>query len=137
MRARRLLRGGTGAVSGLEAERSGEPIVIEARRGVVLAAGGFEWDPELRREWLRGPVDALLSPEELSEGDALRMGMAQGAAVANLGEGWWTRALRLPGEGAGPADEQGELRFLSGPRSPPGAILINRRGRRFVNEAVN
>ena len=137
VRARRLLRDDAGAISGLAAERSGEPLVIEARHGVVLAAGGFEWDPELRREWLRGPVDVLLSPEGLSEGDALRMGMAQGAAVANLGEGWWTLALRLRGEGADPADEQGELRFLSGPRSLPGAILVNRRGRRFVNEAVN
>ena len=76
----------------------------------------------------------VLSPRGLNEGDGLRMAMERGAAVANLGEAWWTLAVRLRGEGATP---QEELRFLSGPRSLPGSILVNRRGRRFVNEAVN
>ena len=137
VRAQRLLATTEGGVSGLEAEQAGETLRIEARRGVVLAAGGFEWDAELRREWLRGPVDALLSPPGLNEGDALRMAMERGAAVANLGEAWWTLAVRLTGEGASADDAQGELRFLSGPRSLPGSILVNRLGRRFVNEAVN
>ena len=137
VRAQRLIATTEGGVAGLEAEQAGETLRIEARRGVVLAAGGFEWDAELRREWLRGPVDALLSPPGLNEGDALRMAMERGAAVANLGEAWWTLAVRLTGEGADADDAQGELRFLSGPRSLPGSILVNRLGRRFVNEAVN
>ena len=137
VRALRLLATEDGGVAGLEAEQAGETLRIEARRGVVLAAGGFEWDAELRRDWLRGPVDALLSPPGLNEGDALRMAMERGAAVANLGEAWWTLAVRLTGEGASADDAQGELRFLSGPRSLPGSILVNRLGRRFVNEAVN
>ena len=137
VRAQRLIATTEGGVSGLEAEQAGETLRIEARRGVVLAAGGFEWDAELRRDWLRGPVDALLSPPGLNEGDALRMAMERGAAVANLGEAWWTLAVRLTGEGADADDAQGELRFLSGPRSLPGSILVNRLGRRFVNEAVN
>ena len=137
VRARRLLTDAEGRVAGLEADRDRETLRIEARRGVVLAAGGFEWDAELRREWLRGPVDALLSPQGLAEGDALRMAMERGAALANLGEAWWTLAVRLTGEGASADDAQGELRFLSGPRSLPGSILVNRLGRRFVNEAVN
>ena len=99
VRAQRLIATIEGGVSGLEAEQAGETLRIEARRGVVLAAGGFEWDAELRREWLRGPVDALLSPPGLNEGDALRMAMERGAAVANLGEAWWTLAVRLTGEG--------------------------------------
>ena len=134
VRARHLERDEGGAVIGLVAERDGAELRIGARRGLVLAAGGFEWDRALRERWLRGPVDVVLSPEGLNEGDALRMGMEAGAAIGNIGEAWWTTALRIPEEAPTP---QHQYRFCARARSLPGSILVNRRGLRFVNEAVN
>ena len=132
VRVRSLLRV-DGRVIGLAAERSGEQLRVSAR-GVVLASGGFEWNAELRRDWLRGPVDVALSPAGLNEGDALLMSMEVGAALGNLGEAWWTLALRVPEEAATP---QHQYRFCTRQRALPGSMLVNARGRRFVNESVN
>ncbi|MGY8737496.1 MAG: FAD-binding protein, partial [bacterium] len=47
-------------VIGVEAERDGAPFFIRARRGVHLAAGGFDWDMEMKRHFLRGPSNYSL-----------------------------------------------------------------------------
>src|SRR5262249_35864003 len=54
---RRLLRDADGAVVGVEATVRGSTRRIGARRGVVLACGGFESSPEMqRRYWQLRPV---------------------------------------------------------------------------------
>lgn len=131
-RARRLeLRGG--AVVGVHAERAGRPLAIQARQAVIIASGGFEWNDDMKRHFLRGPELAAVSPP-WNYGDGIRMGMAAGAALGVMNEAWWVPVVRIPGE---EYDGQPLARHIIDERSQPGSIMVNQAGRRFVNEACN
>jgi hypothetical protein len=61
------------------------------------------------------------------------MAMEAGAALANMMGAWWEPSGSVPGE----AYEGKPLsRFLAAERSAPHTILVNRGGRRFVNEGA-
>src|SRR5690606_6927037 len=109
------------------------PIRIAARRAVVIASGGFEWNAELTRTLLRGPVEGPLSPP-LNEGAGFLMAAEAGAAMTNTAEAWWMPMIQIPGE-----EYEGRplSRLTSSERTSPGAIIVNRAGKRFVNEAQN
>jgi succinate dehydrogenase/fumarate reductase flavoprotein subunit len=132
VRARRLILDGE-AVAGVVAERAGAEVTYSAALGVVLASGGFEWNRELWDRFVGVPLDGPLSPPG-NEGDGLLMALQAGAQVANLTEAWWMPGLAVPGE-----TYDGHPRFRQGmvDKSLPGAIVVNRAGRRFVNEALN
>lgn len=108
---------------------------IHARRGVLLASGGFEWSPELRRRHLRYPVEHPASPP-VGTGDGLRMAQALGADVAHLADAWWCPAVALPGE-TWEGTPQPMVRPEFAARCLPHSIIVNRSGRRFTNEAGN
>ncbi|ATE65475.1 FAD-dependent oxidoreductase [Rhizorhabdus dicambivorans] len=131
-RARRLVID-DGAVVGLEYESEGQTHRIGARRGVILASGGFEWSEGLVKDHVAGPIEAPLSPP-FNEGDGLIMAMEAQAAVANTKEAAWMPSLCIPGE----EYEGRQLYRLTGSeRANPRSIMVNREGRRFVNEAHN
>jgi succinate dehydrogenase/fumarate reductase flavoprotein subunit len=127
---RELLRE-DGAVVGLVADTPEGPRELRAARGVILASGGFEWDEELRRTFLRGPMTHPVSIET-STGDGLRMAMKAGAGLANMREAWWIPVGVVPIE----ANRMGRV-LVNGQRTLPHSIMVNRRGRRFTNEAAN
>jgi len=122
-----------GRVRGVLLDGPGGRFTAHARAGVVLATGGFEWNPELVRAFLRGP---MTSPASLPtcEGDGLRMAMQVGAALYNMPYAWWVPVIEVPGE-----EEFGRQRasLLLRERTLPRSIMVNRRGRRFTNEAAN
>jgi succinate dehydrogenase/fumarate reductase flavoprotein subunit len=116
-----------GTVTGVEVDS-------EAILGaVVIATGGFERNPELVRRFLRGPVLAPASPPG-NQGDGLTMGMAAGAAIGNMSEAWWCPAMEDLGE---QIDGAPFFRMMFTDCAHPGGILVDGRGRRFVNEAAN
>ena len=129
VRACRLVMEG-GRVAGVRTE-SGE--VVAARRGVVLATGGFEQDPDLVRAFLRGPMH---EPPGVATntGDGLRMAMRAGAALGNMREAWWVPLTRVPD-----GDTYGGrgLHLVLRERTLPRSIIVNSDGRRFANEAGN
>ncbi|SDZ49002.1 FAD-dependent oxidoreductase [Herbiconiux ginsengi] len=104
---------------------------ILARRGVVLATGGFEWNEEYRRTFLRGTVHKPASIHT-NTGDGLRMAMKAGAALQNMREAWWIPITVLP-EGINSMD----LDMINADRTRPRSIMINRLGMRYTNEATN
>jgi 3-oxosteroid 1-dehydrogenase len=120
-------------VVGVRAEQAGKELLVGARRGVILASGGFEWDPELCRRFLGGPLTHPNSPPG-NQGDGLRMAMALGADLGNMSEAWWCPSLAIPGE---EYDGRPLHRGDFATRSLPHSIIVNRRGQRFVNEAHN
>ena len=120
-----------GRVSGVVVEEPGGLREVRARRGVILATGGFEWNPEYRATFLRGAVGMPVSIPT-NTGDGLRMAMKAGAALQNMREAWWIPAATLP-----PGVNAMNREMISGDRTRPRSILINKLGRRFTNEAVN
>jgi 3-oxosteroid 1-dehydrogenase len=122
-----------GRVVGVTVASSEGDQEISARLGVVLASGGFEWNEQFVQRFLGVPMVAPASPPA-NEGDGLRMAMAAGAALANMTEAWWGPMLDVVGD---VYDGKPLHRTTSGIRTLPGSLIVNRRGQRFVNEAMN
>ncbi|HEV2370326.1 MAG TPA: FAD-binding protein, partial [Acidimicrobiales bacterium] len=115
-----------GAVIGVRAERDGVPISIRARRGVLLAAGGFEKNEEMRKRYQAEPINAVwTSGSAGNTGDAISAGRDLGAALDLMEDAWWGPSV----------DTGGPAIFILAERSLPGAIVVNGAGRRYVNEA--
>ncbi|HLK46031.1 MAG TPA: FAD-binding protein, partial [Acidimicrobiales bacterium] len=122
-----------GRVVGVVVERDGERVDVRARAGVVIATGGFEWNEELVKTFLRGPMTGPASVPT-NTGDGLVMAMKVGAALGNMREAWWMPVFQIPGE-----RYQGHQRSILTlrERAVPGSIMVNRAGVRFTNEASN
>src|SRR3546814_7190918 len=86
-----------GEVSGVRVSHFGRQYEIQARRGVVLAAGGFEWNQELRDRYF--PVPGLTrhssSPEDANRGEALIAGLKVGAATEHTESGWGIQTMQM------------------------------------------
>ena len=121
----------SGTIVGVRTDRDGDVVSVRARRGVILGTGGFEWDDSLVGAFLRGPMHGAVSPPN-NTGDGLRMAMAHGADLANMGEAWWVPIVRIPGD---TIDGQPRSRSVRLERTRPRSIIVNRAGKRFVNEA--
>ncbi|MEZ4430535.1 MAG: FAD-dependent oxidoreductase, partial [Nannocystaceae bacterium] len=118
-----------GRVVGVCAARHGEARPIRARRGVLLAAGGFAGDQSLRDRYLPQPSQVAWSAANRdNQGDALRMGEAVGAATGLLDQAWLTPTLVVPGEPL--------AWLLVVERARPGCLLVDGRGRRFCSEGL-
>jgi 3-oxo-5alpha-steroid 4-dehydrogenase len=114
--ALRLVQAPDRRVVGVVARIDGREAFVGARRGVILAAGGFV----MNREMLARHAPTLLhinyptgTPGD--DGRGIRMGMAAGGEAENMGEGlllnsWYPPSSHLMG------------------------ILVDARGQRFVNE---
>ncbi|MEM1113888.1 MAG: FAD-dependent oxidoreductase [Pseudomonadota bacterium] len=119
-----------GKITGVEVMRKGKPLRIQARRGVILAAGGFEHNQEMRERYLPKPTSHSWSAGTLDNtGDAIVEGQRIGARMHRLDEAWWCNTISVPGEAI--------PRLSVMERSYPGSIIVNPAGRRFSNESMN
>ncbi|AQA19361.1 3-oxosteroid 1-dehydrogenase [Halioglobus japonicus] len=119
-----------GKVVGLEMEREGKTLRIQARKGVVLAAGGFEHNQQMREAYLPKPTDHQWSAGTLDNtGDAHQEGLRLGAKMHRMDEAWWCNTISPPGE------EIPRLSIME--KSYPGSIVVNPAGERFSNESQN
>ena len=118
-----------GRVVGVVAEREGRPVRIRARAGVVLAAGGFPHNREMRERYQPAPIGTeWTSASPGNTGDAVRMGLDLGAATDLMDEAWWGPTSLLP---------ENQPLFLLSERSCPGSIIVDSAGRRFTNESAS
>ena len=116
-----------GRVTGIRATRDGEPVTVRARRGVLVATGGFERNEEMRRRYQREPTGVKWTTGAPGNtGDGIWAGLALGAASGLMDDAWWGPSIALPG---GPY-------FCLAERSLPGCLLVNGAGQRFVNESA-
>lgn len=119
-----------GRVVGIKASLHGRPMTVLARRGVVLSAGGFESNQRMREQYLPQPTNAKwTAAPPCNTGDAIRAGEGIGAALAGMQHAWWTPTVHVPGE-----EKQ---RGLFSERALPGCVVVNRKGERFANEAMD
>jgi 3-oxosteroid 1-dehydrogenase len=117
-----------GLVVGIVAEQPGRSIRIRAEKGVVLAAGGFESNDAMRKQYLPNPTDASWTTANPGNtGDAIQMGLALGAGIDLMDDAWWGPTTVVPGEA--------RARMLVIEKGLPGSIFVNKRGERFLNEA--
>jgi 3-oxosteroid 1-dehydrogenase len=117
-----------GRVVGVHAVRDGAPVLIRGRRGVLLAAGGYERNAEMRLKYTAAtqPSDGQWSwGNPGNTGEVLAAAIALGAKTEYMDEAIW-----LPS----PRKEMGGS-TLTIARQYPHAILVNNLGQRFVNEA--
>lgn len=114
---------------GVVAEREGKSMRIRARRGVILAAGGFAHNQQMRDEFQQAPIETRWSSASKGNtGDAIRLGIEAGAKIDLMDDAWW-------GPSSTPPDIP--VMFHVGERSYPGSIMVNGAGRRFTNEAAS
>lgn len=121
-----------GAVRGV---RFADGDMVGARRGVVIATGGFERDPSLVTAFLRGPM-CHPSGAPTNTGDGLRMAMRVGAQLGMMREAWWVPVVAEPGEEQDQWALHG-VQLVQRERTLPRTIMVNASGRRFTNEAAN
>lgn len=105
---------------------------ITANTGVMLGAGGFEWDKPLADSLLASRLYTMCSPPS-NTGDGLKMAQRIGAMTRGTREAWWA-PMSLTGTMRDGEQVGSLLRFE---RQGPGSIMINRHGKRFANEAQN
>lgn len=127
---RELVMNDEGSVIGVRAEKEGKDFFIGARKGVMIASGGFEWNKELVRSFLKGPITHPQTPA-YNEGDGLIMAMEAGAALGNMSEAWWSPAFVDP-----TIEYEGRVynQIDTTARTMANSIIVNQAGKRFVNE---
>jgi succinate dehydrogenase/fumarate reductase flavoprotein subunit len=119
-----------GAITGVRFDTADGAVDIETG-AVVLGTGGFERNPELVRDFLRGPMERTVAIET-NTGDGLKMAMRAGAQIGNMQEAWWVPIMDVDD---GDGDTYSWL--VNRERVRPRSIMVNRAGRRFANEAAN
>jgi 3-oxosteroid 1-dehydrogenase len=103
---------------------------IEARKGVLLAAGGFSRNADMRRRYSGDqPNDGRWSIANAGDtGEVLHAAMQLGAKTDLLDEAWWLPSIFI-------ADGGDAARALGSGRQRPGAIYVDNTGKRFCNES--
>lgn len=112
----------------------GESGAIDGR-AVILACGGFEANPDLRREHL-GPAwaNALVRGTEHNRGDGLALARSVGGARA----GSWSGCHAIATDaGAPPFGDRSVPGDIYKKHSYPLGIVVNRAGRRFLDEGLD
>lgn len=121
-----------GVVVGVRAEKNGKDFFVRAKKGVVLATGGYDWNAEIAKYFEQLPEwQSMVQPSVT--GDAMIFGGEAGAAIAavpanNLGLFY---GYSIPGE-----EQEGKPLWRgSWEGGFPHAIWVNKAGQRFGDES--
>jgi succinate dehydrogenase/fumarate reductase flavoprotein subunit len=125
--ARRLVQAAEGAVVGVVADRGGRDLRVQARRGVVLATGGFEANPEMVRDYLGLPGSPAPWGSPGGTGDGLRMALQAGADLWHMTNMMTVPGLKVPGFESG---------FYTPFWGPLSYLYVGPDGTRFVDETT-
>ncbi len=124
-----------GRACGLVVERDGLEVRVSARRGIVLAGGGFPASPALRERYFPKPVAQFTSAFEGCAGETMMLARDIGASLGPLGEDnafWFPSSIATRKDGSTAVYPHIVL-----DRPKPGLVAVNSAGRRFVNEGVS
>ena len=121
----------TKEVFGVVGEQDGQEINIKAKRGVVMACGGFEADHFKMTSYYPPSVPIYPCGTPYNTGDGIDMVQEVGAKLRGFGSIEWGCHCCKAG-----SEEIGVALALSfqNPESWKNAIMVNQKGRRFVNE---
>jgi len=117
-----------GRVVGVRTVRDGVPVLVRARKGVLISAGGFAHNAEMREANSGDQPNrarwSIANPGDT--GEALLTAMRLGAKTDFMDEAWWLPNPRTGRFGQSTLDQA---------RQRPRTILVDAAGRRFVNES--
>jgi succinate dehydrogenase/fumarate reductase flavoprotein subunit len=123
----------TGAVLGVKARQNGRDLTIMARRGVILACGGYEYNPAMLANFnFPGATDYIFpwgTPG--NTGDGIKLASEAGAALWHMASiEWGALCAKKPSQAFGTAVGAGV-----GMTMPVGSFMfVNRYGKRFMAE---
>jgi succinate dehydrogenase/fumarate reductase flavoprotein subunit len=129
--ARDLVLDDSGAVVGVRAERGSRPILYRARRAVIIASGGYEYNVRMRKAFLDGPgIEGwAFYGSPANTGDGIRMALRIGAALSRVGSIAGRVICAIP-------ERRHGLRIglnTSGV-GKPNEIVVDNHGRRYASE---
>ena len=117
-----------GRVVGVRTVRDGVPYFVRARKGVVLASGGFAHNPAMREEFGGDQPNrarwSISNPGDT--GEVIQIAMRHGAKTDFMDEAWWLPSPRTGRFGQSTLDQA---------RQRPRTIYVDAAGQRFVNES--
>lgn len=113
------------SVVGVRVLHEGQPVSARARRGVMIASGGFDHNTEWRRK--HHGIDGSPSGNPGNLGHPIEVAQSVGAAVELMDDAWWGASVAAAGDG--------DPTFLVGERSLPYSIMVDQHGERFANES--
>ena len=113
-------------VLGVWVEINGKKVAVKARRGVVLATGGFEFDDKMLANHTMGQKFHRLGHPG-NTGDGVRMAQAAGADLWHMNALSCPLGLVVPG-----VKTQFQINMLA-----PSYIYVDQDGKRFANEKMD
>lgn len=132
-RVKELVTGPEG-ITGIRIARDGRTETLTARKGVILATGGFSANEQLRRAYIPYPDQHISIMAGCNTGDGMNMGLEAGGIVdgENVANGVWSvvSTMKKP-------DGSDAIYAHLIDMAKPGCIAVNAKGKRFGNEASN
>ncbi|NPD32682.1 FAD-dependent oxidoreductase [Eggerthellaceae bacterium zg-997] len=121
-------------VLGVAARSGRKTINVRARRAVVLASGGFDWNQAMMKNYLRTPARYSWGIAT-DDGDGQKMAMKLGADLRFMNEAFLSPGYKKEFQ---EAHEQGMSRLSTIIRDDGkrGIVFVNKHGRRFTNECA-
>lgn len=116
-----------GRVTGLVADLENGRKRIGARRAVLLATSGYDWDPGFVGAFEQFPDFVSKAPASVT-GDHLRLAMPAGGRTARVPK----PVVLAYADGT---QWEGQAVWRTFPSALPRAVIVNRRGRRFTDDS--
>ena len=118
----------TGKVRGVQATKGGKTLYYGAKKGVILTSGGFSLNKELLAKFVPPMAFSKAMVGRGCNGDGLKMAWAVGADIKDMPYIKATFGFDLDAQ---TIKEDFTLMFYQG------AIIVNKEGKRFVNESIS
>ncbi len=116
-----------GCIAGVRANIRGKTVLIRARRGVVLAAGGFSRNPQMLKKYAPLLENAAVIAGLGTQGDGILMAQAYGADMIDTNYIKASYGFTLK---PSTIKDMALTQFK-------GAIMVNKTGRRFLDESIS
>ncbi len=129
--ARDLILDDGGAVVGVQAERDSRRVTYRARRAVIIACGGYEYNARMRKAFLDGPgmEGWAFYGSPANTGDGIRMALRIGAALARVGSIAGRVICAIPERRLGL-----RIGMNTSGVGKPNEIVVDNHGRRYASE---
>ncbi|MEC8822064.1 MAG: FAD-binding protein, partial [Pseudomonadota bacterium] len=117
-------------VVGALVDYAGEQRAIRVNRGIVLGAGGFERNQDMRQAHFATSSSSQWSGSQANNtGDAIQAAQRVGAQLEFMDSAWWAPCIKLGDE------DRARPMFVE--RSLPGCMIVNQQGMRYMNESAS